>query len=68
VTAIGEFIRRERRARLMTQRELAWNLATSVVNVRAWENGYRVPGPESSSKILGWIARAPRVRQQGRAA
>lgn len=60
MTAIGDFIRRERKARLMTQRELAWNLATSIVNVRAWELGYREPGPESAAKILAWLTRSPR--------
>jgi DNA-binding transcriptional regulator YiaG len=55
VTAIGEFIRRERRARLMTQRELAWRLNTSVVNVRAWEHGYRAPGRNNIDRVLSWL-------------
>jgi transcriptional regulator with XRE-family HTH domain len=64
VTAIGEFLRRERKARLMTQRELAWNLATSVVNVRAWETGYRTPGRRNQAKIFRWLVRAPKVQER----
>jgi transcriptional regulator with XRE-family HTH domain len=63
VTAIGEFIRQERIARDMTQRELAWRLTTSVVNVRAWELGYRAPGRNNVDKVFRWLTERPRVPQ-----
>lgn len=66
MSAFGEFIRRERQARCMTQRELAWRLRTTKRVVGSWERGERAPNRVNADKLFRWLLSAPSHLSLGR--